>query len=185
MRWDKLFADLEAQLAAADAAELASEVADRTRREIGQLRLVDRLRPGVGATVGASVQGLGSVTGKVLDVGTDWLLLQETGARDLLVASAALLSVTGVGGASEVPGSEGDVVRALDLRWALRGLVRDRAAVQVVLRDATTLSGTLDRVGADHVDVAEHPQGEARRAGAVRQVRLVPLHAIAAVRSTG
>jgi hypothetical protein len=63
-------------------------------------------------------------------------------------------------------------------------LARDRAGVSVVLRDASTLSGTLDRVGADHVDVAEHAPGEARRAAAVRQVRVVPLMALALLRST-
>lgn len=185
MRWEELFADLDGQLAAAQAAELAAEVADRTRREVGQLRLVDRLRPAVGASVSMQAAGLGTTRGRLLDAGPDWLLIQEDGGGELLLPAASLLSVTGVGGRAEVPGSEGEVVRRLDLRWALKGLVRSRSGVQVVLVDGSVLGGTLDRVGADHVDLAEHAAGEARRAGAVRQVRLVPLVAVGAVRSWG
>ena len=84
-----------------------------------------------------------------------------------------------------MPNSEGEVVRRLDVRWALKGLVRSRSGVQVLLLNGSALSGTLDRVGADHVDLAEHAPGEPRRAASVRQVRLVPLAALAAIRSWG
>ncbi|MCW2598981.1 MAG: uncharacterized protein JWM02_810 [Frankiales bacterium] len=183
MRWDDLFADLDAQLEAAEAAELAGEVTDRTRREHGLLRLVDRLRPAIGTTLGVTCRGVGTAQGRLLDVGVDWLLLEEADRRELLVSAAVVLGVSGVGARSDAPGSEGEVGRRLDLRWALRALARDRAGVQVVLVDGTTLAGTLDRVGADHVDLAEHASGEARRAAAVRQVRVLPLTALSAVRS--
>jgi hypothetical protein len=184
MRWQALFDDLEAQVEAAEAAELQAEVADRTRRETGLLRVLDRLQASAGHPVGVSTWGGGTVRGTLLDSGPDWLLLAETGLREVLVPTAAVLGVSGLGARSAVPGSEGEVGRRLDLRWALRGLARDRAGLSVVLRDGSTLTGTLDRVGADHVDVAEHPPGEARRATAVRQVRLVPLTAVALLRST-
>lgn len=184
MRWQALFDDLEAQLDAAEAAELRAEVADRTRREAGLVRLVDRLRAEVGQRVGVAVDGAGTVHARVVDAGSDWLLLEETGNREVLVPLAAVLGITGLGGRAAVPGGEGEVERRLDLRWALRGLARDRAGVAVVLRDGSTVSGTLDRVGGDHVDVAEHPPGEPRRAAAVRQVRLVPTAALALLRSS-
>jgi len=184
MRWEELFADLEAQWDAAAARDLAGEVTDRTRRETGLLRLQDRLRAGIGDQLGLLCEGAGSLRGRLLDVGVDWLLLQDAGRRELLVPAAALLGVSGVGTRSEVPGSDGDVSRRLDLRYALRALARSRAAVEVSLRDGTTLSGTLDRVGADHVDLAEHPPGEARRAVAVRQVRVIPTAALSAIRSS-
>ena len=183
MRWDDLFADLEAQAEAAAAAELAAEVEDRTRWEFGLVRLVDRLRAAGDATLSLTLSGVGPVHGRLVETGPDWVLLAEAGRRELLVALPAVLGVTGVGSHSDVPGSEGEVGRKLDLRWALRGLARSRTGVQVLLTDGTVLGGTLDRVGADHVDVAEHPVGEARRASAVRQVRLVPLTAVAGVRS--
>ena len=185
MRWDDVFADLEAQFEAAQAAELAGEISDRTRRETALLRLSDRLGPAVGRTVSVSATGAGTLHGRLSDVGPDWLLLEETGNRELLVAAAWVLGITGVGARSNVPGSEGEVGRSLDLRWALRGLARNRVGVQVVLVDGTTLAGTLDQVGADHVDLAEHPAGEQRRAGAVRQVRVLPLTALSVVRNAG
>jgi hypothetical protein len=183
VRWEALFGDLEAQAEHLAAAELQAEVADRTRREVGLLRLVDRLREVAGHPLSVTVWGAGAVHGRLLDVGSDWLLLEETGQREVLLPFTAVLGITGLGARSAAPGSEGEIGRRLDLRWALRGLARDRAGVSVVLRDGSSVGGTIDRVGADHLDIAEHAPGEARRAGAVRQVRVVPLPAIALLRS--
>jgi hypothetical protein len=184
VRWEALFDDLEAQADQLAAAELQAEVADRTRYEHGLIRLIDRLQETAGHPIAVTVAGAGAVHGRLVDAGTDWLLLEEVGSREVLVPLAAVLGVAGAGARSAVPGSEGEVGRRLDLRWALRGLARDRAGVAAALRDGSTVSGTLDRVGADHVDIAEHPPGEPRRAGAVRQVRLVPLGALARLRSS-
>ena len=181
MRWEELFADLESQADAADA-ELAAEVAERTRREVGRLRLVDRLRVAVGATVVLRLRGAGALTGTVADVGADWVLLAEPDGRAALVPLREVLALSGVGVRSDLPGSEGTVEQRLDLRYALRRLVRDRAAVEVVLVDGTAVAGTLDRVAADHVDLAQHAPDQARRARAVQQVLLVPLSALALVR---
>jgi hypothetical protein len=71
----------------------------------------------------------------------------------------------------------------LDLRRALRGLARDRAVVQLVLDDGSVLSGTLDRVGADYVELAEHATDSPRRAEAVRGVRAVVVDAVSVVRT--
>lgn len=182
MRWRGLFDDLEAQLEAAHAAELAGEVAERTRRETALLRLVDRLRAAEGAAVAVALPGAGVLRGRLLDAGSDWLLLEEDGAREVLVPLAAVLGVTGLGGRTAAP-DDGAVAKRLDLRWALRGLARSRTGVTLGLVDGSLVTGTLDRVAADHLDLAEHGTGEARRAAAVRQVRLVPLSAVAYVRS--
>jgi small nuclear ribonucleoprotein (snRNP)-like protein len=182
VRWRRLFDDLEAQADAAHEAELAAEVADRSRREAALVHLGDRLAAAVGATVTVHLTGGTRIAGVLVDTGVDWLLLEQAGAGEALVPLAALLGVTGVGAATAAP-DESAVGRRLDLRWALRGLTRSRTQVRLVLADGSVLPGTLDRVGADHVDLAEHGQDEPRRAGAVRQVRLVPLAAVTAVRS--
>jgi len=182
MRWQALFDDLEAQLAAAEAAELAAEVSERSRLETGRVRLFDRCAASRGHPLVLTVLGAGRQRGTLLDVGVDWLLLDEAAGRELLVPLPALLAVSGLGPRSEVPGAEGEVTRRLDYRWALRGLVRARAAVTLTLVDGGGLAGTLDRVGADHVDLAEHLPGEPRRTPSVRSVRTIALSAVALVR---
>lgn len=183
-RWERLFGDLEGEYDALAAAELDSEVRTRTRGELARLRLADRLRPALGHPVAVSAHGAGAVHGRLVGVGPDWLLLAESGSSEVLVPSAAVLSISGLGARSSEPGSEGQVAARLGLAHALRGIARRRAAVSVTLVDGSVLHGTVDRVGSDFLELAEHPPGEPRRADAVRGVRAVPFPALAAVRST-
>lgn len=57
MRWDDLFADLEAQAEALATAERAAEVDELVRLETSRLRLADRLRPAVGGVGEAALPG--------------------------------------------------------------------------------------------------------------------------------
>ena len=183
MRWDDLFRDLEAQLDAAESADLAAEVADRTRREAALLGLVDRARGAVGNPVVVRVLGAGPVDGTLTEVGAQWLLLTEAAGRQVLVPSAAVASLTGLRAWSGAPGSAGQVFARLGLGSALRGIARDRLPVQVGLTDGSVVSGTVDRVGADFLEISEHGAGEPRRQGDVTGVRTVPFAALALVRS--
>jgi hypothetical protein len=183
MRWDELFRDLEAQLEAAGAAELDAEIADRSRREAAGLALVDRARAAVGQRVAARVLGAGTVEGVLRDVGSQWLLLTEDGGADAVLSLPALLSLTGLTRWTGVPGSGGEVFARLGLATALRGIARDRAAVSVCLVDGSVLTGTLERVGADFVELSAHGAGEPRRRDEVTAVRTVPFGALALVRS--
>jgi hypothetical protein len=130
------------------------------------------------------VSGVGIIAGTLREVGPDWLLLADPFDRESLVAAPAVTSVAGLGRHSAARGSEGRVAARLTLRWALRRLARDRSEVAVFLADGTELSGTVDRVGADFVELAEHLAGEARRSAAVRGVRALPLHGLAVLRRT-
>ena len=183
MRWERLFDDLEGGFDEAERAERAAEVAERSRAEFGRLALADRLRAAVGEPVQLDVLRHGRVDGRVERVGPDWLLLAEAGGRQALVPLAAVQSVSGLGARASEPGSEGVVAARLGLRHALRELARNRAGVTVVLSGGGVVTGTIDRVGSDFLELGEHPVGEQRRAADVRRTRLVTLAAVVLVRS--
>jgi hypothetical protein len=183
VRWQQLFADLQAQFEQEEASAERAEDASRARAEIGTVALSDRLRGAVGAPLVLDVRGPGRLGGVLLDVGPDWLLLADELGREVVVAGTAVRAVGGLVRRTAAPQEPGPVRAALDLRRALRGLARDRAAVQVVLDDGAVLAGTVDRVGADYVELAEHPVDAPRRAEAVRGVRAVVISAIALVRT--
>lgn len=181
MRWERLFADLDAQLDSAHAAELAGEVGDRSRREVARLRLADRARLATGAQLSAGVVGMGTLSGRLLRSGPQWWLLTADG-DEVLVCTDAVAWVSGLPALAAEPDTTSAVERRMGLGYVLRAIARDRSAVAVVLTNATTLTGTIDRVGADFVDLAEHAPGEPRRAAAVRGARTVPFAGLAAVR---
>jgi hypothetical protein len=183
MRWQQLFEDLQSQFDAEEVALEQAESASRARAEMGAVRLTERLAGGLGFPVGLGVRGAGQVAGVLAGVGPDWVLLEEDQGRDQLVALAAVRTVAGLGRRTAVPEPGGAVRARLDMRRALRGLARDRSAVHVVLDDGGALTGTLDRVGADFVELAVHPAEEPRRSESVQAVRVVVIGAIAVVRT--
>ena len=183
MRWQQLFADLQGQFDAQEMAAERAEWASRARAEIGAVALVDRLRGALDLSVSLHCRGAGQVAGRLVDVGVDWLLLEDDHARASLVAMAAVRAVGGLSRRTAVAEEAGYVRGRLDMRRALRALARDRAAVQVVLDDGLVLGGTVDRVGADYLELAEHPGDQPRRAETVQAVRAVVIGAIALVRS--
>ena len=179
MRWDALFADLEGQWEAAEAAELSAEVADRSRREAARLRLVDRLAANIGVAATTRLVNGDVVVGEITSYGPDWALVLDETARSVLLSAASILWVTGLGRMSADPSRPANVESKLDLRFALRRLVRDRGEVLISFVDGTRMTGALVRVGADFVEVSE----PGSRTDVVRRtVRTVPLTALAFLR---
>ena len=181
MRWSRLFADLESQLDALVSAEMDGEVAERTRIELSGVRLVDRLRAVEDHPIEVHCGAAGSFRGRVRGAGADWLLVVEPSAAEALVPIRAMTGIVGLGRAV-APQEQTVTAWHLGLRAALRGIARDRAPVRLSLVDGRTRTGTIDRVGADFLDLAEHSAGEPRRAAAVSAEIAVPLEAVAVVR---
>jgi hypothetical protein len=181
-RWDRLAADIEAQAEAWRTAQRAGEVAERERAEAGRTRFVDRLRGARGARVALSCHGGLRLQGELTECVSDALVVAEAGGREALVSLPMVIWIGGLGGAPTDPDADGAVTARIGLRHLARGVVRDRSIVRLHLVDGDVLDGTLDRVGADHVEIAVHPAGEPRRRGAVRQRAVVPLTAVVALR---
>lgn len=192
MRWDHLFDDLSAQLEHELSAERGDLEHEEERLRLGRLPLRERLVALRRSASAEQVVALQLVTGehlrvRLVTVGRDWFAGSVDAApRPTQIAvpfSAvdALLLTPAQATGSLVPVAESSELGArLGLSFLLRDLARRRAAVSV----RTTLgecTGTIDRVGRDHVDLAEHDRDEPRRASAIERVRVIPLENLVSV----
>lgn len=179
MRWEQLFDDLEARFDAEQRAAVEADLADLIRAERSQVALLDRLRAHLNEPLVCSFgPEVAVLSGDLADLGADWLLV-DSGWAQTLVPLSALQYVSGLSAAA-VPDRR-VVARKLGLNSVLRGLARDRALLGIRLRAGELLTGTLDRVGADHVDVAVHPDDVPRRNRSVSGMRTVLTQAVVSV----
>ena len=180
VRWDDLFADLEGQLEQELGAEDLDLAAEEERLRLGRLGLRDRIAALAGAELALELRdGTRMVLG-VETIGRDWISGTVSGTRaascvvPLDAVAAVLPGVGRVARSMAAPSEHPDALsRRLGLSFVLRDLCRRRSVVEI-LTSSRTLHGTVDRVGRDHLDLAEHDPGEPRRAGAVRAIRILP-----------
>jgi hypothetical protein len=180
MRWDALFADLESQFEALQEGDLYGEVADRVRAEVGKITVLDRLRGAVDTVVRVELIDADPVHGMLTRVGKDCLLIETERYEEWLIPVGALVAVHRLGPWAE-PAS-GAVEGKLGLAHLLRGTARDRSPVTLFCSGGGPVTGTIDRVGADFLELAEHPLDAPRRRTEVYNQRLVPTQALRALR---
>lgn len=203
MHWDRLFEDLEGQLASDWEAERAVLDAESERLRIAKLDLRARLRTLCSTGTDATID---LVDGRRLPVtlqalGADWLAVasRDVGGAPHAsgpTASALILPLHAVAG---ITTDHGTVLASLDdsatgphplrermtLGFVLRDLARRRIPVHISVRVGDDVHGTIDRAAADHLDLALHDPGQARLAGAVRGFRIIPFSTLVAVRTPG
>jgi hypothetical protein len=195
VRWDNLFDDLEGQLESELNAEDLDLRAEEERLRLGRLSLRQRLTALSGGAGRSRATRIVLVSGQTVTVrpttfGKDWL------AADLLDAGTGdpqcLLPFAAIGAVILVPEqvapslepepeATARLVERIGLPFVLRDLCRRRKSLQL----HTTLgvvTGTIDRVGRDHLDLAVHAVGTARRSSEVQQYRIIPLEQIQLVR---
>lgn len=187
VRFEDLFDDLESQLEAELGAEQRDLQAEEERFRIGRLELRDRIAAAP-RVLDLTLRAGGRLRMRRMALGRDWLnglVLEgappETGAVVPLHAIVGIELDADAAAASVRPTAEaGDLQARLSFAFALRDLARRRAPV--ILEGAAPVTGTIDRVGRDHLDLAVHEQGERPRAGTVRAWRVVPFSAFDWVR---
>lgn len=166
MRWDRLFADLEAtsvELERSEAEGLADDLRDEIWAETSWRDLV-------GGQVVLEVRGAGQVAGQVAAI-SQRLLRLRAGTGGHLVSCPAVTGVLATERRADPPSR---IDAAMGWGQALRRLRDDAGPVRLVLGDGRTFDGSIEVVGRDFV-----------RLNAGRATRTVVLDAIAVVTATG
>lgn len=182
MRWNDLFADLEAQLEFGRWQSVEQDAAELTRGMWAELTMMDRLRGALGQHIRVVLQDGRTQSLDLHAVGPTWLGgSDESGA--VLISRDAMLGIEGQLQRATVPSRP---LRAGPSMAAIyRALGRRREALQIVgLHGGVIAEGTIDRVGEDHMDVVLHARDEFRRASAVQGFRVIPFDAVLFVRSS-
>ncbi|TAL40767.1 MAG: hypothetical protein EPN91_12440 [Salinibacterium sp.] len=197
MRWDNLFDDLESQLEQGISAEELDLGAEEERLRIGRLTMRDRLEAvhesGTGDARGVAVTLANDLRLVLRPVtfGRDWFsadIIDDSSRRAQCIVPLAAVSGLGLS-AGQVAASVRVTAKAehpplssrLSVSFVLRDLCRRRRSLTVVLA-VGEWHGTIDRVGREHLDLAVHEQGSARRDSAVLEYRVIPLDRIVLVR---
>lgn len=175
-RFDQLLAGIIAEAEAADSAALDADIAEVERAARAEAHLLDRLR--AQREVVLELTGGAMVSGLVAMIGRDVVVLAADDG-DWAVSLWGIAAIVNPGAGSRLGASASD---RLGLASVARAWSRQRSIVRIMRIGAAPLDGTLDSVGADHVELAEHDPGEPRRPDAVRRQVLIPLGAISAMR---
>ncbi|MFK4760539.1 hypothetical protein ACI3KS_06355 [Microbacterium sp. ZW T5_45] len=197
MQWERLFDDLEGQLASEWEAERAALAAESERLRISRLDLRSRLRLLCGAEALVTVDLIRGRREPVrlAALGADWIGAASSpaegtrAARSMLVIPLSALRGLGIdhglllSSLEEQAEQQPNLRERMTLGFLLRDLARRRLPVRVQTVEGEDLHGTIDRAGADHLDLALHDAGSARLASAVQGFRIIPFEAIACVRT--
>lgn len=198
VHWDRLFEDLEGQLASEWESERAALDAESERLRISRLELRSRLRLLCASAAPATLDLPGGtrVRARLKALGSDWIAATIAQAEEsttkrstLIIPLQAVRGLTVDHGLLLSSLDEDDSAPVLrermSLGFVLRDLARRRVPVRIVSVDDSDLHGTIDRAGADHLDLALHDPGEARIASAVRSFQIIPFDAVASVQTVG
>ena len=193
MRWDHLFDDLAGQLEHELTAEEADLQKEEERLRLGRLGVRERIvalkrtRDHALMEVAVTLRNGARIRLEPMTVGRDWMAGDIDGRDDAqaVVPFDAIESITlrdeQITPSLTPEEPKPDLSSRLGLPFLLRDLCRRRVAVRIDTV-SSSLTGTIDRVGRDHLDLAEHDLDTPRRREVVRGVRLVRLDQVVVLR---
>jgi len=185
VQWEQLFEDLEDQLASEWEAERSALDSESERLRIARLELRSRLRRIAAdrSIVVVEVTDQRRLRAVLHDVGADWVAARGTEDHILtLIPLTAIIAIelddTGILASIDAPPPPLPLRERMTLGFVLRDLARRRAPVSLALVGGAHRHGTIDRAGADHLDVALHDPGAPRRRDAVRGFCMIPFRSL-------
>ena len=176
----RVFDELEAEFEAGLRREAEQESLAAVRAELGATVLWEQLARRVGSET-AVLAGAHAFRGTLVASHPEFLVLQATDGAEHLIRHGSAVSIALPAEPAPLRPTPDAASRRYQFTLALRELARRREPIRVLLADGTGCDGTIEAVGSDYLEIAEHHLGEARRRGAVRARRFIGFAAVVAV----
>ena len=176
----RVFDELEAEFEAGLRREAEQETLAAVRAEVGATVLWEQLARRIDSDM-TVFAGVRAFRGSVVASYPEFLVLRAAGGAEHLIRYGPAVSVAVAAEPPTLRPAPPAAARRYQFALALRELARRREPVRVELVDGARCDGTIEAVGSDYLEVAEHDLGEARRRVAVRARRFVEFGAVVAV----
>ena len=176
----RVFDELEAEFEAGLRREAEQEALAAVRAEVGATVLWEQVSRRIG-TEAAVFAGARAFRGSAVASYPEFLVLRAADGTEHLIRYGPAVSVALPAEPPALRPAPAPAARRYQFALALRELARQREPVRVQLLDGATCDGTIESVGSDYLEIAEHDLGEARRRAAVRARRFVGFAAVVAV----
>jgi hypothetical protein len=176
----RVFEELEAEFEAGLRREAEQEAVSAVRAELGATVLWEQLARRIGSEM-VVLAGTRVFRGTAAASYPEFLVLHASDGSEHLILYGPSVSVALPAEEAGLRPTPAGAERRYRLALALRELARRREPVKIELADGTRVDGTIEAVGSDYLEIAEHDPGVARRRAAVRARRFVGFAAVAAV----